>query len=275
MTTNTGLTRREMIKGSAAVAAGSTAGTSNLFSWLLSDTTESDIEINVFIGEQMYDTFHNVTPLTPSAYTPAHVTADYLRETVSDFATDLNDLSVSVTVIEEPVPTAEFDTESADAFRESWDDYIENTLADDVVANDSNLLLTEDEPTSLINGNAEIPSCSACDGSNNTAAVVYNVSYPPFVNEENTDMRKKISTDDPIRVVGTAVHEVGHTLGLTHDDALIDEENKEFTIMGAPIDIRGEAHQLMRFNDEIDQSDVRLDLENNSGMFGGFSTFFA
>lgn len=257
-------TRREMLRGTGGIAAGSMLS----FGWggLFTTDDPEEIDVNVFMGEKLYDQFTYMYFYNSSAFEPADITAAYIESVVGDLVADMDDVDVGVTVIEDPIPTRGFEEDDSGTYLGTWEDYIDTELPDSDVAEDSNLLLAADKPNAIINGDGEIP-CSACDGEDQTAALVYDVSQFDFYGASEYDIQDQISDDGSLKVIGTAVHEVGHTLGLEHDDGIVYEDRNEYTIMGSPIDIRGEGYQLMRFNDEIQKSDLQIGLEDTSGWF--------
>lgn len=259
-------TRRQVVQGTGAVTAGSMLG----FNWggfFGSDDPDEEIEVNVFTGQGLYDDYLDTYYATNSPYEPAYITAAYIEEALDGLVSGM-DVGYDVTVIEDPIPAQEFADAEEDTYREPWERYIDSDLPDSDVAKDTNLLLTIDKPSPIINGDAEIP-CSSCGGENSTAAVTYDVEQFAFYMEDENDLKERIYLDDSFNVVGTSLHEVGHTLGLGHDDDDVYSWSDEFTIMGTPADARDAKYRLTRFSYWIDREDIRVG-EEDSGFFGFF-----
>lgn len=259
-------TRRQVVHGTGAITAGSMLW----FNWggfFGSDDPDEEIEVNVFTGQGLYDDYLDTYYATDSPYEPAYITAAYIEDALDGLLSGM-DVGHDVAVIEDPIPTREFADAEEDTYREPWERYIDSELPNSDVAKDTNLLLTIDKPNAIINGDAEIP-CSSCDGGNSTAAVTYDVDQFDFYMEDEYELKDRILIDDSFNVVGTALHEVGHTLGLDHDDDDVYSWSNEMTIMGTPVDARDAEYQLTRFSYWINRDDIRVG-EEDSGNFWFF-----
>lgn|GEM_PF-6435483 len=140
-----------------------------------------------------------------------------LEHAVPTLSDEHLDVEADVRVVGEPVPDDAVERGDAHAILSAFDTYLDERAPVDAVATDSNLLIAQ-APDAGSAGLAQQPDEEAVRGSDANVAAVFD-GLGLGQNELDAATSRRHGAYG--RTLSTAVHEVGHNVGLDHDDGRV------------------------------------------------------
>lgn len=176
--------------------------------------TMRTVDVAVFTTERLWrpPPGRDVTPRYRARVAKAAL--EHALPTLSD---EHLDVEAEVRVVDEPVPGDAVDRGDARAILAAFETYLDDRAPPDAVATDSNLLIAQ-APGAGSAGLAQQPDEEAVHGSDANVAAVFD-----GLGLGQNDLDAATSRRDGAygRALSTVVHEVGHNVGLDHDDGRV------------------------------------------------------
>ena len=166
------------------------------------------IEVSIFMTDKLQESINNY-----NKYFATKLIGEALDNALSSLKSD--DEKISHAIMTE---TTIIDSDDINIDPEfpvgRWRHEIDNLVPKKEISKDSNILLSSQRPLG-IRGHAEVPCESGCDGSEYNTSII--LAGERFKNLTWEDKNGPWRLQDDTHVIATAIHEVGHNLGLRHE----------------------------------------------------------
>lgn len=181
--------------------------------------TNRTIDVAVFTTERLWRTppGRDATPRYR-----ARVAKAALEHALPTLSSKGFSVEADVTVVADPVPDAAIEGGDAEAILSAFEAYLQERASDAAVGADSNLLIAHalDAGSS---GGARIHDEDQASGNGTVAAVFDGIG----LGQNGMDAARSYRDGPYGRALSTAVHEVGHTLGLNHGDGRVRRDTDD------------------------------------------------
>jgi len=172
--------------------------------------TSRTVDVAVFTTERLWRTPPG-SDATPRYR--ARIAMAALEHALPTLSGDRLSVEADVTIVTDSVPDAAVDADDAEALLSAFEAYLEERVSDAAVGADSNLLIAH-APNAGASGLARIPDADVRASEATAAAVFDGLGLGQNAMDAATSHR----SGSYGRALSAVVHEVGHTLGLGHDD---------------------------------------------------------
>jgi len=253
-----GVNRRSFFKG---ILGG------GLFGRLQQLANTHRISVEYYLGDQLDKIEDWNYPDEEVSYDAVQtVLENYTTTALKSLETTNSRVEIDITVhTDNRIPMSEVTDRSGSSGFQKWESYVKDPETEPSKTSDSVILLTN-ESHKKYQGYAELP-CSSCSSHKHSVGIVYEFNPFECMKLQETS---NLTSSDPLRhnmygSVCTALHEVGHTIGLTHSHTEVTENNQfaiRSTLMMDDIrskyDLAGKVYyRLVRYNATVDDINAR------------------